>query len=244
MKTTFAVLMGVLLFPAVSFAAFNVDLRYGSSGAEVFELQEFLTAEGVYTGPITGNFYSLTLAGVKAFQTKEGVQPVSGFFGPLTRAKANARLAVELEESDKEASTTPKVVTPDKPRTSNNVSNNDDDEDNEDDNFVGAVSEPPTIDVDISYSRTDFDGNEDDDGPGRKFVLVKVTGKWDKARIHMWDPTGAQVLGGQFIEQRELEGDDGLTRDVNNAPTGEYRWEVTARLGDEELTETGTFVAQ
>lgn len=154
MKNFIAVLvMGLFLIPAPTYAAFDADLRYGSSGAEVFELQEFLTAQGVYTGPITGNFYSLTLAAVKAFQSKENVSPASGFFGPLTRAKANTLLSAELEESDKEASTTPEVVTPDKPRrtTSSNTSTGDSDDD-----FESVPSYSPTVSVTAASTSVTF----------------------------------------------------------------------------------------
>lgn len=110
MKTTIlAAFMLALAFPGAAQAAFETDLRYGSQGDEVWELQEFLTAQGVYTGPITGNFYALTLGGVKAFQTLHGVQPVSGFFGPITRGVANGLLAAELAQSDEEAGDTPVV---------------------------------------------------------------------------------------------------------------------------------------
>lgn len=92
-------LVALLLLPSVSFGAFDTNLSYGSSGPKVLELQEFLTAQGVYSGPITGNFYSLTLAGVKGLQVKLGVSPVSGFFGPLTRAAANTVLTATLAPS-------------------------------------------------------------------------------------------------------------------------------------------------
>lgn len=91
------ILLAVILFiPSVSSGAFDTNLSYGSSGPKVLELQEFLTAQGVYSGPITGNFYSLTLAGVKSLQIKLGVSPTSGFFGPLTRTSANAILTATL----------------------------------------------------------------------------------------------------------------------------------------------------
>lgn len=117
-----AILALLVLVPSISFAAsFDTNLRYGSHGAGVLELQEFLTAQGVYSGPISGNFFSLTLAGVKAFQVQQNVVPVSGFFGPLTRAKALAQLDASLAESDAEASTTPVIITP---------------------NVIGAVQQP------------------------------------------------------------------------------------------------------
>ena len=44
--------------------------------------------EGVYDGPITGNFLSLTREGVRKFQKKYGLDQV-GNVGPLTRKKLN-----------------------------------------------------------------------------------------------------------------------------------------------------------
>lgn len=100
MKVSWAgVGLGIVFFfaSATAFAQtatpFTQNLSYGMHGLAVTALQNFLTAEGVYTGPITGNFYSLTLKGVKAFQVKEDITPVSGFFGPLSRASANALLS-------------------------------------------------------------------------------------------------------------------------------------------------------
>jgi peptidoglycan hydrolase-like protein with peptidoglycan-binding domain len=89
-KTFIALLISALLLPAVSFAAtFNQNLSYGSSGSAVTDLQNFLTAQGLYTGPITGGFFNLTKRAVIAFQQQNGIQPASGFFGPLTRAFFN-----------------------------------------------------------------------------------------------------------------------------------------------------------
>jgi peptidoglycan hydrolase-like protein with peptidoglycan-binding domain len=61
----------------------------GMSGEDVTKLQERLTAEGVYTGPITGYFGPVTRAGVEAFQVKAGIDPHYGYVGPLTLAKLN-----------------------------------------------------------------------------------------------------------------------------------------------------------
>ena len=95
-KIIFLLFLGILLAPALVFASFDTNLGYSSIGQLVTELQKFLQAQGVYDGPITGNFYSLTLNGVKAFQTQEGISPVSGFFGPLTRARANELLSKSI----------------------------------------------------------------------------------------------------------------------------------------------------
>lgn len=92
-------------------ADFDTSLKYGSRGAKVSEVQEFLIDQGFMTGEPTGNFYSITLRAVKTFQTVNGISPVSGFWGPLTRAAAQSILDGELAQSNAEASTTP-VVSP------------------------------------------------------------------------------------------------------------------------------------
>ncbi|MFA6405443.1 MAG: peptidoglycan-binding domain-containing protein [Candidatus Paceibacterota bacterium] len=68
---------------------FSRNLSVGSSGEDVTELQKILTSEGVYTGPITGYFGSLTKLGVITFQKKYSIDPV-GIVGPATRAKLNS----------------------------------------------------------------------------------------------------------------------------------------------------------
>ena len=78
--------MGVATF------RFTKTLRYGSEGEDVTELQNRLTAEGVYSGPITGYFGPLTEAGVKAFQAKYDIEQ-AGVVGPLTRAQLNSAVA-------------------------------------------------------------------------------------------------------------------------------------------------------
>lgn len=75
---------------------FTRTLFVGSKGPDVTALQEFLTQEGLYTGPVTGYFGVLTNSAVKAFQTKIGLESV-GIVGPKTRSELNkgsARLPV------------------------------------------------------------------------------------------------------------------------------------------------------
>ena len=53
-------------------------------------MQNFLRGLGYFTYPQnTGNFFTATLDAVKKFQIANGVQPIAGYFGPLSRAKAN-----------------------------------------------------------------------------------------------------------------------------------------------------------
>lgn len=101
-KALFASLFLAFLLPISVDAAFTRNLSYGASGNDVKELQEFLTDEGVYSGPISGNFYALTRKGVVAFQNKYQITPKSGFFGPVTRTKANALLVAALAESNED----------------------------------------------------------------------------------------------------------------------------------------------
>lgn len=86
-----------LLAPTFALAeGFNRDLQFGmQNNSDVTKLQELLTDEGLYSGPISGNFFSLTLKAVKKFQTREGIKPAFGYFGPLTRTKANQLLSVQ-----------------------------------------------------------------------------------------------------------------------------------------------------
>src|SRR3990167_1691788 len=86
----------IFLLPLSALAGFEKDLYFGlRQDTDVERLQEFLTEQGLYSGPITGNFYSLTLAAVKNFQVAHLISPVSGYFGPLTRGKVNDILALE-----------------------------------------------------------------------------------------------------------------------------------------------------
>jgi hypothetical protein len=72
---------------------FSRNLSVGMSGDDITELQNRLTSEGVYNGPITGYFGPLTMAGVKAYQAKYGIDQ-AGRVGPITLAKLNEGGAV------------------------------------------------------------------------------------------------------------------------------------------------------
>lgn len=99
-----------MLLPIMAFgASFDRDLYFGiSSDHDVTRLQEFLFKQGVYSGPVTGNFFALTQEGVKRFQEREGIKPAFGYFGQKTRAWAN-----ELDGGRRtEAATPPAVASP------------------------------------------------------------------------------------------------------------------------------------
>ncbi|MEK7662078.1 MAG: peptidoglycan-binding protein, partial [Patescibacteria group bacterium] len=67
---------------------FNRDLKIGARGTDVTELQKYLTANAIYSGPVTGYFGKLTKNAVKSYQ-KNNKLPSYGFFGPMTRALVN-----------------------------------------------------------------------------------------------------------------------------------------------------------
>ena len=46
------------------------------------------------SGYNTGNYYTLTVNAVKAYQSAKSITPVAGYFGPLTRAAVNADLGL------------------------------------------------------------------------------------------------------------------------------------------------------
>ncbi|MCR4328620.1 MAG: peptidoglycan-binding protein [Patescibacteria group bacterium] len=65
-------------------------LDINSEGSDVTALQNRLTKEGYYTGPVTGFYGSLTKAAVKEYQTAHGITPL-GNVGPSTRASLNSQ---------------------------------------------------------------------------------------------------------------------------------------------------------
>ncbi len=65
----------------------NLEIGSGYTN-DVIALQTALTKEVVYSGEITGGFYTQTYLGVKALQAKYGIES-TGFVGPVTLAKLN-----------------------------------------------------------------------------------------------------------------------------------------------------------
>ena len=72
---------------------FTMNLTVGSTGAEVTALQQMLVAQGHLVMPVGvayGYFGTLTRAAVASWQAANGISPTAGYFGPISRAKANA----------------------------------------------------------------------------------------------------------------------------------------------------------
>ncbi len=70
----------------------NLSYRSRDSwtNGEVSTLQDFLQVKGYLSSEPTGYFGLLTLEAVKKFQIANGISPVQGFVGVLTRAKLNS----------------------------------------------------------------------------------------------------------------------------------------------------------
>jgi hypothetical protein len=67
--------------------AFGRDLKLGHKGVDVTELQKILSNEGFFKYPsFTGNFGVITKTALAAWQKAHGINPNSGYFGPLSRA--------------------------------------------------------------------------------------------------------------------------------------------------------------
>lgn len=78
---------------ATAGVSFSQNLTVGSTGSEVVALQQMLVAQGhlvMPAGVAYGYFGSMTKAAVAKWQAANGVSPAAGYWGPLSRAKANA----------------------------------------------------------------------------------------------------------------------------------------------------------
>jgi peptidoglycan hydrolase-like protein with peptidoglycan-binding domain len=69
--------------PQTTTSTFTRELSLGSKGSDVTLLQNRLTSEGVYSGPITGYYGGMTREAVKKYQVKNNLPPV-GVVGPKT----------------------------------------------------------------------------------------------------------------------------------------------------------------
>lgn len=110
-KVIFYSFLAILLIPSLSFASFDVSLKYGSRGDAVSELQDFLTDQNIYTGKIDGKFGLGTVKAVKAFQSTNNLS-ADGYFGKGSRAVASSILAAELKTSDDAEMAETGTVTP------------------------------------------------------------------------------------------------------------------------------------
>lgn len=226
-KALFVLAFAALVSPSFAHAAFTSDLKYGSTGAKVYELQEFLTAQGVYTGPITGNFYSLTLAAVKAFQAANNVSPVSGYFGPLTRGVANDLLAADLEASNEEAAAQTPV------EEVQVGSSEDSSVEEAEEAPAPVVKKPYTVRMDASTFRVEKDDAKDEFGG----IVISID-------HHKEDSVSVSIEGLSEVndhdEKQSCEGADknGMCQSsfLFSAPFEDASYTLTASINGEEET--------
>ena len=104
--------ISAMALPTITAASIDTNLKYGARGTEVSELQEFLIDKGFLSGAPTGNFFSLTLKAVIAYQTSVSL-PATGFVGPMTRNAINQELVgntSEQAEVTETGTTTPAIA--------------------------------------------------------------------------------------------------------------------------------------
>lgn len=97
-----------------SSCSFTQNLELGSRGSQVLAVQQFLNSHGAQVastgagspGNETTTFGPATKAAVKVFQSSNGVTPVSGYWGPLTRAAANAKCTTTTTTGSSTTTTT------------------------------------------------------------------------------------------------------------------------------------------
>ena len=93
----------ILISAMLPAAVLAENLRYGSRGDKVKELQQKLKRWGYYTGSIDGIFGSGTKAAVKNFQKKNGLT-ADGIVGPKTAAALGMNLTSSSSSSGSSSS--------------------------------------------------------------------------------------------------------------------------------------------
>lgn len=106
-----AIALGLISY---SYAAIDMNLKFGMNNNQVLELQNFLKDRGYLKAAPNGNFGPATLSAVKALQKANGL-PQVGQVGPATRAIVN--------KSSNTSTNNPINNTP-SPSNSNNQTNN------------------------------------------------------------------------------------------------------------------------
>jgi peptidoglycan hydrolase-like protein with peptidoglycan-binding domain len=89
--------LALTLLPSVALGAtFSHNLSLGTTGTDVSSLQQFLSDEHLYGGPITATLGPNTQSALVKFQLQQGIA-ATGFFGPASRAAANTILNLHPE---------------------------------------------------------------------------------------------------------------------------------------------------
>ncbi|MEK9155009.1 MAG: peptidoglycan-binding protein [Patescibacteria group bacterium] len=88
-----------IIFPKETFLAvsqgtpsykFSRDLKLGSKGEDVSQLQQFLKENKFFIGEITGFFGAITKQSLMNYQKSVGISPAAGYFGTKTRNYINS----------------------------------------------------------------------------------------------------------------------------------------------------------
>ena len=77
---------------------FKRTLKYGDSGERVAQLQTRLSELGFYNAKVSGGYYKVTKAAVKAFQAHNGLS-ADGIAGRCARADGAARCTIAATDS-------------------------------------------------------------------------------------------------------------------------------------------------
>ncbi len=83
--------MMFVFLPILTHAEIKSELKTGSKGGEVLELQKFLINKGFLSGEATGNYFSLTRKAVISYQVSNGIKG-TGLVGSVTRSRINREL--------------------------------------------------------------------------------------------------------------------------------------------------------
>jgi peptidoglycan hydrolase-like protein with peptidoglycan-binding domain len=88
---------------------FSGSLALGDQSSEVTDLQNYLTQQGLYSGPVTGYYGALTQTAVESFQKAHGISAI-GTVGPLTIAALNQNTASSAASTGTSVITVPPTV--------------------------------------------------------------------------------------------------------------------------------------
>lgn len=110
-KLLLSIALALLLIPNLSLAFFETNLKHGSKGEAVIELQDLLVDLGYLNDKIDGRFGLNTRRAVIKFQIANGLKG-DGYFGKASRQVANEMLLEILKESnDAEIAETGSIAT-------------------------------------------------------------------------------------------------------------------------------------
>lgn len=217
-------------------ASIDTNLYYGvKNKAEVQELQEFLIDGGFFTGNATGNFYSLTLKAVKAYQTSAGL-PKTGYVGVLTRKAINDQLAADLQASDDQAIADTGSVPAPQPEPIQNLNQA---------TPTPAPSQvqtaPAPAEAPAQQNMTPFDFTPILTNRFNQTLITAIKEKFDKCTITITDENGHVV---DSSNHWEIDNDGNSRHVYSMGTTGIHTYSITcSKAGFEPNTKTGDFPA-